>query len=132
MNKLKLILPQNILSNINKSLIMPHINYCILLCGHANKRIFNLHKINYIYRLQLLKLYFKCKQNLLPVYFDSFDLIPNYRVHQHNTQNIKQIHEPYDFAKTCSRYGLHILVIKASPSNITIHHTKSRPKHSQL
>ena len=67
---------------------MPHINYCFLLWGHANKRIFklqkkavriiykerrlsytdpifkdlNLLKINDIYRLQLLKLYFICKQ----------------------------------------------------------------------
>ena len=39
-NKLKFILPQNILSYIYNSLIMPHINYCILLWGHANKRIF--------------------------------------------------------------------------------------------
>ena len=78
---------------------MPHINYCILLWGHANKRIFklqkkavriiyierrlshtdllfknlNILKINDIYQLQLLKLYFKCKPTLLPVYFDSFN-----------------------------------------------------------
>ena len=81
----------------------------------------NLLKINYIYRLQLLKMYFICKQNLLPVYFDSFDLTPNYRVHQHNTRNINKIHEPYvrhDFAKTCSRYELPILVNKTSPSII--------------
>ena len=126
---------------------MPHINYCILVWGHANKRIFklqkkavriiykerllshtdpifknlNLLKINDIYRLQLLKLYFKCKQNLLPVYFDSFDLTPNCRVHQHNTRNINKMHEPYvrhAFAKTCSRYELPIFVNKTSPSII--------------
>ena len=147
MNKLQFILPQNTLSYIYNSLIMPHINYCIILWGHANKRIFklqkkavriiykehrlsrtdpifknlNLLKIDDIYRLQLLKLYFKCKQNLLPVYFDSFDLTPNYRVHHHNTRNINKIHEPYvrhDFAKTCSRYELPILVNKTSPSII--------------
>ena len=44
MNKLKFILPQNILFYIYNSLIMPHINYCILLWGHANKRIFKLQK----------------------------------------------------------------------------------------
>ena len=44
MNKLKFILSQNILSYIYNSLIMPHINYCILLWGHANKRIFKLQK----------------------------------------------------------------------------------------
>ena len=123
---------------------MPHINYCILLWGYTNKRIFklkkkavriiykerrlshtdpifkilNLLKINDIYHLQLLKLYFKCKQNLLPVYFDSFDLTPNSdHLNQHNTRNINKIHEPnvrHDFAKTCSRYELLILVNKTS------------------
>ena len=43
-NKVKFILPQNILSNIYNFLIMPHINYCIILWGHANKRIFKLQK----------------------------------------------------------------------------------------
>ena len=77
--------------------------------------------INHIYRIKLLKLYFKCKQNLLPVYLDSFDVTPNYRVHEHNTRNINKIHEPYvghDFAKKCSRYELPILVNKTSPSII--------------
>ena len=44
MNKLKCILPQDILSYIYNSLIMPHINYCNILWGYANKRIFKLQK----------------------------------------------------------------------------------------
>ena len=44
MNKLKFILPQDNLSYIYNSLIMPHIKYCILLWGYANKRIFKLLK----------------------------------------------------------------------------------------
>ena len=91
--------------------------------SHTDPIFKNLHllKINDIYRLQLLKLCFKCKQNLLPVYFDLFDLTPNYIVHQHNTRNINKIHKPYerhDFAKTCSRYELPILVNKTSLSII--------------
>ena len=79
MNKLKFTLPQNILINIYNSLIIPHINYCILLWGSENSRVsklqkravqiirkesrlshtdpiykeLNLLKINDIYRLQL-------------------------------------------------------------------------------
>ena len=81
MNKLKFTLPQNILINIYNSLIIPHINYCILLWGSENNRDSKLQKgavriirkksrlshtdpifkelnplkINDIYRLQLLK-----------------------------------------------------------------------------
>ena len=36
MNKLKFTLPHNILINIYNSLIIPHINYCILLWGSEN------------------------------------------------------------------------------------------------
>ena len=80
MNKLKFTLPQNILINIYNSLIIPHINYCILLWDSRNNRVsklqkrpvriirkesrlshtdpifeeLNLLKINDIYRLQLL------------------------------------------------------------------------------
>ena len=95
-NKLKFALPQNILINISNSLIIPHVNYCILLWGSENNRIskllkravrvirkeshtdpifkeLNLLKINNIYRLQLLKCYFKYEHNSLPKYFDVFN-----------------------------------------------------------
>ena len=44
MNKLKSTLPQNILINIYNSLIIPHINYCILLWGSENNRVAKLQK----------------------------------------------------------------------------------------
>ena len=44
MNKLKFTLPQNILINIYNSLIIPHINYCILLWGSENSRVSKLQK----------------------------------------------------------------------------------------
>ena len=44
MNKLKLTLPQNILIIIYNSLIIPHINYCILLWGSENNRISKLQR----------------------------------------------------------------------------------------
>ena len=44
MNKLKFTLPQNILINIYNSLIIPQINYCILLWGSENNRVLNYKK----------------------------------------------------------------------------------------
>ena len=44
MNKLKFTLPQNILINIYNSLIIPHINYCILLWGSESNRVLNYKK----------------------------------------------------------------------------------------
>ena len=44
MNKLKFTLPQNILIDIYNSLIIPHINYCILLWGSENNQVFKLQK----------------------------------------------------------------------------------------
>ena len=43
-NKLKFTLPQNILINIYNSLIIPHINYWILLWGSENSRVSKLQK----------------------------------------------------------------------------------------
>ena len=117
MNKLKLTLPQNILINIYNSLIIPHINYCILLWGSENNRdsklqkravriipkesrlshtnpIFkelNLLKINDIYRLQL----FKYEHNLLPKYFDVFNLRLNSKINAHNTRNQHKLRIPF-------------------------------------
>ena len=93
-NKLKFTLPQNILVHIYNSLIISQIYYCILLWGSKNNRIsqlqkravriirkesrlphtdpifeeWNLIKINVIYRLQLLKCYFKYEHNSPPRY----------------------------------------------------------------
>ena len=112
-NKLKLTLPQNILINIYNSLIIPHINYCILLWGRENNRIsklqkravgiirkesrlshtdpifkeLNLLKINDIYRLQLLKCYFKYELISLSKYFDVFNFRLSFEIHAHNTRN---------------------------------------------
>ena len=44
LNKLKHILPQQILSTIYTSLVTPHLNYCILLWGHEATRIYKLQK----------------------------------------------------------------------------------------
>ena len=47
----------------------------------------NLLKINNIYRLQLLKCYFKYEHNLLPKYFDVFKFRLNSEIHAHNKKS---------------------------------------------
>ena len=147
MNKLKFTLPQNILINIYNSLIIPHINYCILLWGSENSRVsklqkravriirkesrlshtdpifkeLNLLKINDIYRLQLLKCYFKYEHNLLPKYFDVFNLRLNSEIHAHNTRNQHKLRIPFvkhNFAKACVRYQL-TKTVNSMPRSIT-------------
>ena len=139
MNKLKSTLPQNTLLHIYNSLIMPHINYCLILWGNVNKRIFQLQKkavriihhenrfshtdpifkklkllkISDIFRLQLLKFHYKNENNLLPVYFDSFNFKLNSEIHDHNTRNRHKLHTSlvkHDFAKTCVRHELPNLI----------------------
>ena len=121
MNKLKFTLPQNILINIYNSQIIPHINYCILLWGGENNRVSKLQKRavriirkesrlshtdpifkelnlltkNDIYRLQLLKCYFKYEHNSLPEYFDVFNLRLNSEIQAHNTRNQQKLCIPF-------------------------------------
>ena len=95
-------------------------NYCIILWGSKNKRIsklqkravriirkesrlshadpifkeFNLLKMSDIYRLQLLKCYFKYEHNSLPKYFDVFNFRLNSEIHTHSTINQHNLHIP--------------------------------------
>ena len=96
-NKLKYQLPQTTLLTIYNSLILPHLNYCLLAWGHDSKRIhtllkkairiinkshffshtdpifrkLNVLKIDDLHYVQQLKNYFKYTNNCLPVYFQN-------------------------------------------------------------
>ena len=140
-------LGQIILINIYNSLIIPHINYCIILWGSENNRVsklqkraeriirkeprlfhtdpifkeLNLLKINDIYRLQLLKCDFKYEHNLLPKYFDVFNLRLISEIHAHNTRNQDKLRIPFvkhNFAKACVRYQL-TKTVNSMPRSIT-------------
>ena len=102
-NKLKHLIPQKTLLTIYNSLILPHINYCILTWGHDSNRIlklqkkairiivkgsfythsdpifkkFNILKVNDIHLHQQLKFYFKLLNNILPDHFYDFNLALN-------------------------------------------------------
>ena len=97
MCKLKRFLPQNILKILYNSLILSHLQYCILSWGFKSDRILklqkravriftcskynahtepllktlNLLKIEDIMKTKALKLYYRYKQNELPKYFES-------------------------------------------------------------
>jgi hypothetical protein len=95
LNRLKHFLPLNIKTILYNSLILSHLNYCLLVWGYSNTRIkklqkrairiisvskynahteqlfrkLNLLKIDDILKLQQLKFYFKYLNNQLPKYF---------------------------------------------------------------
>ena len=77
--------------------------------------------MNDIYRLQLLKCYFKYEHNLLPKYFDVFNLRLNSEIHAHNTRNQHKLRIPFvkhNFAKACVRYQLP-KTVNSMPRSIT-------------
>ena len=105
--KLKHLIPQKTLLTIYNSLILPHINYCILAWVHDSNRIlklqkkairiigkgnfythsdlifkkFNILTVNDIHLHQQLKFYFKLINNILPDHFYDFNLAPNSDIH---------------------------------------------------
>ena len=98
MNRRKYIYPKHILHMPYKTLILPHLNYCLIVWGLDSSRILllqkramrtitnswyrayttpifkslNILKINYLYWRMVLKFYYKLENKLLPSYFDEF------------------------------------------------------------
>lgn len=119
-NRLKHFIPQQILRMLYNSLILPHLNYCLLCWGFSWNRIFKLQKkamriitcskynahttpifknlgllkINDILNLHLFKFYYKYVNNNLPVYLQSFDLLQRSDIHSHNTRFSGQLVTP--------------------------------------
>ena len=111
-NKLKSFLSVKILLLLYNSLILPHLHYCLLAWGQKLERLsniqkraariitnsgFNAHsepifkglkllKLGDIYKLQLLKFYYKLKNDKLPLYFNSIPLFTNETIHNYNTR----------------------------------------------
>ena len=112
LSRLKRFLPSNILKTIYNALIQPHLNLGVLLWGINIGRIYKLQKwavraitsskynshtapifkklkmlrIHELYRLNLLKFYFKYKKNQLPAYFHGmFEEV--FLLHNHDTRH---------------------------------------------
>ena len=112
LTRLKRFLPKAILKIIYNALIQPHLNFGVLLWGSNTKRIYKLQKwalraitcskynahcmplfkelkllrIQDIYKLNMLKFYYKYKKSILPNYFrDMFK--ENFLEHEHDTRH---------------------------------------------
>ena len=118
LNKLKYILPTQIKLLLYNTLLLPHINYCILSWGYKCDRItkiqkrairlinlskynahtepifkqFKLLKVNHILQMQEFKFYHKFKNNTLPAYQQQLKLLPNSSIHSHNTRGKTYLH----------------------------------------
>ena len=142
MNRLKRYLPQNILRTIYNSLILPHINYSILVWGFKSSRIsklqkravrmiscskynahteplfksLNLLKVEDIFKIKILKFYYKYSQKTLPLYFNEM-FTKTSDQHNHGTrQQSAQILYNYptrtDIGRKCIKHLLPEIVNK--------------------
>ena len=110
LNKLKRFLPQQILTLLYNSLVLPHFQYAILCWGFKTSRLFklqkkamriitvskynahtdplfkklNIMKVEDIYRTSLLKFYFKFKNETVPHYFTN--IFTTTAAHSYNTR----------------------------------------------
>ena len=114
LNKLKYILPTQIKVLLYNTLLLPHINYCILSCDRITKiqkrairlinlskynahtepifKQFKLLKVNHILQMQEFKFYHKFKNNTLPAYLQHLNLLPNSSIHSHSTRGKTDLH----------------------------------------
>ena len=107
LKKLKNILPLHIKKILYNSLIVPHINYCIMAWGfESNRKIklqittlsnyishtetlykqLSLLKVDDILKLQQLKFYYEYLHNDLPRYLQNWRFVFKYEVHGHDTR----------------------------------------------
>ena len=146
LNKLKFIIPDQILLTIYNSLILPHLNYCILAWGYDSKRLYKLQekalriinkspylahtdpmfikynvlKVKDILEQNHLKFLFKLSHRSLPVYFYHFVSATGFDVHTHNTRHRHNIRTPkikHEFRKKCLRFSI-VNTFNLSPSII--------------
>ena len=132
LNKLKYVLPLNILSIMYNSLIFPNINYGILVWGHRMFKLqkramriitlskYNAHtypiytelkflKLDDIYKLQQLKFYFKLINKLLTEYFNHIPYTCNIEIHQSYTGGRNNMFIPratHEFATKYTRHNI--------------------------
>ena len=135
LNKLKFIIPDQVLLTIYNSLILPDLNYCILAEGYDSKRLYKIQKkalriinkspylahtdptfIKYdvlkvkdILEQNHLKFIFKLVHRSLPSYFYHFVSATGFDVHTHNTRHRHNIRAPkikHEFRKKCLRFSI--------------------------
>ena len=117
------------------TLLVAHINYCLMTWGSQCQRInqlqkrairittlsnFNSHtdplfkklnllKVNDMLALQELNFYYKFIHNKLSTYLQHWQIATNSKIHGHNTRNQNKIHiygTKHTFTKQCLKYSL--------------------------
>ena len=133
LNRLKYVLPLDIKVLLYNTLILSHINYCIMIWAYQRNRIssiqkkvmriitlntYNSHteplfknlkllKIEDMLKLQELKFYFKYIHK--PSYLLNWLIIPSINIHNYNTrakENIHTFRTKHKFAMKCLRHSL--------------------------
>ena len=145
LNRLRYEYPEEILLKLYNTLILPHLNYCILLWGANTGNVhklqkktlriisnskflahtepicksLNLLKAQDIYQLAILKFYFKLINNELPQYFDTFTPTFSMGLNHYNIRNpCRQLPKIYhEFPKQSLRYKLNV-VLNETDSNL--------------
>ena len=139
LNKLKHYLPSYILRTLYNSLILPHINYGILVWGFDVSRInklqkrsiriinnqkYNAHteplfklcnllKVEDIFKLNCLKFYFKYCHQQVPLYFLKWKFTSNSDIHLYNTRqkdSLTSVKTKTKFAEKCIHFEIPKLI----------------------
>ena len=144
MNRLKNIIPLQILITLYNTMILPQLQYGILAWGLHTERLYTLQKkalriitnnhfiahttplfkklsilrIDDMYELYVLKFYYKLSHNQLPPYFELFHFEKNNQINIHNLRpRILQLPRvKHAFATKCLKYQLHWVVRNADDS----------------
>ena len=138
LNKLKHFLPTSVLFNIYNSLLLPHMNYGLLLWYKSTSRIFilqkkairaiacsnyNAHtsklfrdlrllKLDDLYKLKILKFIYKLENGHLPYYYYSDIFVKKFSIYPNILRQINNYHIPrinHEFAKSTVRYKVPLL-----------------------
>ena len=135
-NKMKFVLPRNVLLQLYNSLFLPHVNYGILIWGHNNERIvklqkravrfitqskylahtdpifikLNLLKIQDIFKLNQLKFYYKYLIKSLPNYFQNLNFIRQSRYNTRRCDDLTPMKVNHVFATKCISHNIPNLI----------------------
>ena len=145
LKKLQLIVPNNILLTIYNTLILPHINYCLLSWGSKLDKIFqlqkravraisganskshteplfkfyNILKVDDIFTYKLLTFYWKAKQAQLPKYLSKFlpELSEGANKYAIRHPRLQPPVHKHEYIKGTCRYQLAMLLNEISVSD---------------
>ena len=132
MKRLRHVIPFDVLVMLFNTLILPHINYCILAWGYQSDKILLFQKkclrvitgsiffansdplfkaigflkVEDLFVINKIKLYFKYIKGILPAHFEALVLQEN--IHCYGTRNreLRKVRVSHDFAKNCVQYSI--------------------------